>query len=532
MKNLYYIKYSLLLVLAFGIIVSCDEDFYTNEIKGGESPETFFQTDEGAYQGVLAGYLQLASTYADQWETPWTYRIMMGDEVSAGGVSRGSKLSYEVLNEYDFDANNLHSSRIFNNSYQGIGRSNVLLDNMPVDSPERIKIAAEAKFLRAFNYFDLVTIFGEAIPLVTKELSPDEYQQPPAAAGAVWAQIEKDLTEAIAVLPLKSAYSQEDKIRANKGAAQALLGKAYLYQGKYALAVEQFEAVISSGEFDLAPDYTRIWRKDQEFGMESLFELSYTENKGTGLGNYRWGGGNAKFNTDNVLMLQFGPFTTNFDNMESIGQISDGFGCGYPLPGLFDAYVAEGDEVRRNGTMITEAEFLAAGVTFDEGVQSEDIYGYYGYLRTKLALYTDESGGPIATLNNGTNWRVLRFGDVLLMAAEAQVLSGGDLSKARNYINRVRTRVQLGNTTATDAGLMDAIINERRLELSYEGYRFPDLVRWNNNGVISDTDIASTLDAVTSQLTLRKPFNPIFKLAPIPQTEINTNPNMKQNPGY
>ncbi len=532
MKKLKYTKYAFGLVLAFSAVISCSDDFYTNEIKGGESPETFFQTDEGAYQGVLAGYLQLASTYAEQWETPWTYRIMMGDEVTAGGITRGDKLSYERLTEYDFDANNNHSRLIFNNLYQGLGRSNVLLDNMTTDSPERTRIAAEAKFLRAFNYFDLVTLFGESIPLVTSELSPDEYQQLPAEAGAVWSQIESDLLEAIADLPLKSAYSQEDKIRANKGAAQALLGKAYLYQEKYALAAEQFEAVISSGEFDLATDYSRIWRKEEEFGIESLFELSYTENKGTGLGNYRWGGGNAKFNTDQVLMLQFAPRTQSFDNMEAIGQVSDGFGCGYPLPGLYDAYLAENDQVRREGTMITEAEFLAAGVTFDAGVQSEDIYGYHGFVRTKLAQYTDEAGGPIITLNNGTNWRVLRFGDVLLMAAEAQVLSGGDLGKARNYVNRVRSRVQLANTTATDAELMNAIINERRLELSYEGYRFPDLVRWSNAGVISDAELSSTLDAVIAQIPMRKPFEAKFKLAPIPQLELNTNPNIKQNPGF
>jgi len=530
MKKSNYIKYAFL--FAFGAIVSCSDDFYTSEIKGAETAQTYFQTDEGAYQGVLASYLQLASTYATIWETPWTYRLMMGDEVTAGGESRGDKLSYEVLAEYTHDANNKHSNLIFGNLYKGIARSNVLLDNMPLDSPEKSNIAAEAKFLRAFNYFDLVTIFGESIPLVTSELSPEEYQQLPAAAGAVWAQIEQDLTEAIPDLPLKSEYSQADKIRANKGAAQALLAKAYLYQQKYKLAADLFDVVIGSGEFDLAADYSKIWRLEEEFGTESLFELSYTEKKGTGLGDYKWGSGDAKFNTDNVLMLQFSPRTVFFDNMESIGQISDGFGCGYPLPGMYDAYIAEGDEVRRQGSMLSEAEFLAAGVTFDSGVSSEDVYDYHGFIRTKLVLYTDDSGGPIATLNNGTNWRVLRFADVLLMAAEAHVLGSVDLGKARNYMNRVRTRAQLANTPATDGDLMDAIINERKLELSFEGYRFPDLIRWNNAGVISDTELSNTLDAVITYIPNRKPFEAKLKLAPIPQAELNTNPNIKQNTGF
>ncbi len=527
MKNSNYIKYAFGLLLAVSVVISCSDDFYTNELKGGESPDTFFQTDQGALQGVLAGYMTLGVTYSNLWETPWTYRLMMGDEVTAGGIRRADKLSYERLTEYDFDANNAHSSKMFNNLFQGIGRVNVLLDNMPTDSPEREKIAGEAKFLRAYNYFDLVTLFGENIPLVTSELNPDEYQQLPAEQGAIWAQIEQDLIDAISVLPLKSEYSQANKYRANRGAAQALLGKAYLYQQKYALAAEQLDLAIISGEFDLAPEYDRIWRKDQEFGIESLFELSYTEDKAITLGGYNWG--EAKFNSDNVLMLQFAPRIESFDTMAGINQ-EPGFGCGYPLPGLYDAYLAEGDDVRRQGTMITEEEFLAGGVTFK--VPSNEIYGYHGLIRSKLAQYLDEAKGPVITLNNGTNWRLLRFGDVLLMAAEAHVLGGGDLGKARTYINRVRTRVELVNTTAADGDLMDAIIKERRLELSYEGCRFPDLIRWNDAGVISDAELASTLAAVTNEIPLRKPFEEKFKLAPIPQIEINTNPNIEQNPGY
>ncbi len=530
MKKSNYIKCMLLAVLAIGIVISCSDDFYTNEIRGGESPETYFQTDEGAFQGVLAGYMTLGTTYSNLWYTPWTYRIMMGDEVTAGGdVRGGDKLYYERLTEYNFDSNNAHSRRMFDGLYQGIGRVNVLLDNMPADSPERTRIAAEAKFLRAFNYFDLVTLFGESIPLVITELASDEFQQLPAEVGAVWAQIEKDLTEAILDLPLKSEYSQANKFRANKGAAQALLGKVHLYQQEYDEAATQFEAVINSGEFGLAVDYDRIWRKDQEFGTESLFETSYTETKGNnvGPGGYNWG--EAKFNTDNVLMLQFGPRIEYFTTMETIGQ-EPGFGCGYPLPGLYNAYLAEGDQVRREGTMITETEFLAAGVTFK--VPVSEIYGYNGFIRKKLAQYLDEAGEPIVTLNNGTNWRLIRFGDVLLMAAEAHVLSGGDLGKARQYINQVRSRVQLADTPAADGDLMDAIIKERRLELSYEGFRFPDLIRWSNAGVISDADLANILNAPQSQIPDRNDFNSKFKLAPIPQIEINTNPNIKQNPGF
>lgn len=528
MKNTIFKKPFLLIMLTvLGVIISCTDEFYVNELRGAEVTEEFYNTDAEALQGVLAGYMQYASTYAFIWETPWTYRSLMGDEIAAGGLNRGSIVQYETVNEFNFDADNAHSRKIFTNLYKGVNRSNVVLGNMEPDTPGKNIVAGEAKFLRAANYFDLVTLFGEKIPLVVGELTADEFQQLPAETGAVWAQIEKDLTEAIDALPLKSTYEQAMKFRTNKGAAQALLGKAYLYQQKYDLAAAQFEAVINSGEFSLISDYSRLWRKEQEFGSESLFELSYTDAKGNNLGGYNWG--ESKFNTDNVLMLQFAPRIENFDSMATIGQ-EPGFGAGYPLSTIYDAAVAEGDDVRRAAIM-SEAEFLGAGVTFK--VAKETIYGYYGYIRTKLAQFLDEAQGPIITLNNGTNWRFIRYADVLLMAAEAQVLKGGpDYGKAEGYINQVRNRVQLPNTMVSGAGLMDVIIKERQLELSFEGSRFPDLIRWNAAGIISDSELSSTLGAVTNELTERKPFEEKHKLMPIPQLELNTNPNMEQNPGY
>ncbi|WP_010520983.1 RagB/SusD family nutrient uptake outer membrane protein [Aquimarina agarivorans] len=523
-KSILKISFLLVIIAALGFIISCSEEFYENELRGAEVADNFYRTDDEALQGVLAAYMTLGSSYAFIWETPWTYRSLMGDEMAAGGLARGSIAQYEIINEYNFDANNDHSSKIFSNMYNGINRTNVVLDNMVVDTPGKAIVSGEAKFLRAANYFDLVTLFGEKIPLVTKILSTEEFQQSPAEVGAIWSQIEKDLTEAIAALPLKSAFVPAMKFRANKGAAQALLGKAYLYQQKYDLAATQFEAVINSGQFNLISDYSRLWRKEQEFGAESLFELSYTDAKGNNLGGYNWG--ESKFNTDNVLMLQFAPRIENFDNMGTIGQ-EPGFGAGYPLSTIFDAATEAGDDIRRKAVM-TEEEFLGDGVTFK--VPRENIYGYFGLIRTKLAQFLDEAQGPIITLNNGTNWRYLRYADVLLMAAEAQVLKNGpDFSKAQGYINQVRSRVELDDITTAGPELMEVIIKERQLELSFEGARFPDLIRWNAAGIISESELTNILGSVTGELTERKAFEDKHKLLPIPQLELNTNPNIEQN---
>ncbi len=505
-------------LIIIAISTSCSESFLDTEAKGVQTTDNFYKTDNEARQGVLAAYARLASMNG-AFQSMWALKTLPGDEVAAGGGTRGDQSYLEEVNEFNYDGSSTHVNSVFNNLYQGVNRCNIVTENVEPDTEAKTVVIAESKFLRALFYFDLVTMWGE-VPLVTTELEPSEYQQTPAATEAIWTQIETDLTDAISVLPVRSELSSEEQYRATKGAAQALLGKSYLYQQKYDLAADAFDDVISSGEYTLVSDYSRVLRVENEFSSESLFEVTY-DNEG-GIAN--WGGTPWK----NNIMWQFcSPRDGYFSNLENIGMFT-GWGGAYPITPMWDAYEAEGDEIRRKSSMISETEFVEEGVTVHD-----DPYAYDGYIRLKYTNLIEESGEPNLTLNNGTNLRLIRYADVLLMAAEANILkTSPDFDIARGYIDEVRNRVELEDALESDADLMDRVITERRLELSFEGCRFPDLIRWNNAGIISDSELAEILDAPMDDIEYRKPFDSHFKLYPVPDQEILTNPNMSQNDGY
>ena len=345
---------------------------------------------------------------------------------------------------------------------------------------------------------------------------------------------------------MKSAYSARDKYRVSQGFAQALLGKAYLYEGKYDNAAAIFETVISSGEFSLVPaattaDMESIFKIPQEFGSESLFEVSFSNMTNRDWGNFNWG--NNRLNENNVIWQMEGPRGEYFSNLNLIG-INGGWGIGVPNPLVDTLFLREGpaNNIRRQATVMSTAELQAAGVTVGNasGVLA---YGYAGYIRTKYASWISESTptpGGVLELNYGTNYRYMRYSDVLLMAAEANILkSAPDNAKARGYINQVRTRAGLGAAPEADADLFTRIVKERQLELAFEGWRYLDLMRWIKNGKMTEAQVQTLMDACIPYLPkgagnvpYRKAWATKFELLPIPQTEILTNPNAVQNTGY
>ena len=515
----------LILITSF-FTIACTKSFLDIEPKGVQLAADFYKTDEQAFQGLVAAYDMLQTMNNDIFfKTPWTLRVFPSDEVICGGGGRGDQPPLEETNEFNYGPAGRHVQDVYDRSYKGINRCNIVMTYVADDSPNKKIYRAEAKFLRALFYSDLVTFFGE-VPLVLTELNPSEYQQPPSTTVALWSQIEKDLTEAITDLPIKSEYSYNDKFRASKGAAQALLGKAFLYQQKYDQAAAQFQAVIVSGEYGLIADYSQVLRKDEEFGLESIIEIPYTDEYKYDWSNYNWD--DSKYSENNLLFQWCGPRAEFFYNLDSIGMYG-GWGGGYPTAAMYNAYVAEGDNVRRAASLITESEFLAKGVTRS----SSPIYGYNGFLRVKYGTLIEEANNKPYEINYGSNMRLMRYADLLLMAAEALTLKPSpDFATALTYVNQVRSRVGLPDATESGTELMKRIITERRLELSFEGHRFPDLIRWNKAGLISDGELSTILDATRPEIPNRKPFEAKFKLFPIPEQELMVNPKMKQNTGY
>jgi len=466
MKRL-VIKTAIICASAMALSTGCKK-FLDQPVAGAFAEGDFYKTDEDATQAVTAIYSMMEAHYNSNWASIYMIKTLLSDESNAGGNDAGDQPGYQTIDKYNFDATNDKIRDAWRMLYFSIYRSNKVVNKVQPETDMRKRLIAEAKALRAFNYFELVSLWGD-VPLVLDDIAATDYtktgRKPKAA---VYAQIEKDLTEAIAVLPVKSTYSASDRFRMSKGAAQALLGKTLLYEQKWADAATQFEAVITSGQYGLAPSVGAAFSRNYEFGIESLFETSYTSDRSYDWGNFPWGGQPLS----NIHVQLMGP-RGDFYTKAPADSLIAGWGFNLPKQKLWNAYVAAGDVQRRKYIIMSQGELIAAGGNWT----SATAWGYEGYFQRKYGSFTSQTGGPIGELNYGTNWRQIRYADVLLMAAEANYRNNNE-TKARQYLNLVRQRSSLADVSATGTALFDAIVRERQLELAFEGVRYTDLVRW------------------------------------------------------
>jgi len=526
MKTKIYTGFTIAILFLFG---SCQKNFLDMSPQGTVPMNDFYKTDAQAEGAVMAAYDIFQSMNAQDWNSMWMLKTLMSDEVYTGGGARGDQPNYEELNEFRFGPSNPVISWLFQFSYQGIYRTNLVIQNVAPDSPAKKTSIAEAKTLRAMFYFDLVTLWGK-VPLVTKPAaSPTEYDQPRAAVSDIWAQIDKDLAEAIPDLPLKS--QQAEPARVSKGFAQALLGKSLLYQKKFSEAAQEFQKVIDSHEYSLIPDYAARLRVGNEFGSESLFEISYSNTKNYDWGNFQWGN-NGRNTESNIHWQLAGPRGGGWFDGGTTGLVA-GWGFVYPDSSIYHAFVSSDDTVRRKASIMNDAELIAQGGKIRNADQGNSFpWSCVGLTRLKYAPFAAESGGSVLELNYGTNLRVMEYDDVLLMAAEAYNQSGQD-SKALPYINEVRQRVNLPALTVTGSTLFEAIKNERRLELAFEGVRYQDLIRWGDASKVLANQGKEIPRGDGTYLTVPDAgFKARNVLLPIPEQEIKVNSLSTQNPGY
>ncbi|UII77220.1 RagB/SusD family nutrient uptake outer membrane protein [Flagellimonas sp. HMM57] len=365
--------------------------------------------------------------------------------------------------------------------YKTIGRAALAIEfaeefEDPIDEGLRARLIAECKFLRALNYFWLVRSFGD-VPLQHIDLIDR------VPVSEVYAYIEQDLNEAMADLPLKSEYAPQDLGRATRGAAQTLLSKVYLYQEKWQGAADMANTVINSGEYDLEPDYATVWRATTENGIESIFELQ-------GRGEIIAHGIQQYSSTQGAR----GP---------------DGFGWGFNTPSedLLNAFNDEGDDIRRDATIIFAGETLFDGRVINPGVENP---------RYNEKAYSSANAGQA---DGDKNIRILRFAEILLIRAEA-LNELGQSSDALGPLNQVRNRVSLPNVNTTDQSTLRlAIWKERRLELAMEHDRWYDLLRQGR--------AAEVMTAHGKPFEVGK-----HELYPIPNDQLIQTPEMTQNPGW
>ncbi|RYU90542.1 RagB/SusD family nutrient uptake outer membrane protein [Mucilaginibacter terrigena] len=438
--------------------------------------------------------------------------VVVGDIASdnsvAGGESASDVLALQQIDDFTLTSSNSTLYDLWRVAYEGVNRSNYIIKykdknkaGETVDFTGKDALYGEMHFLRAYYYFTLVKMWGD-VPLFTNDRFDynDAKSLTRAPKAEVYAQIEKDLNDAIAVLPA----TQAQQGRVTKYAAQALLGKVYLYENKFSEAASVLEPVITQGPFSLVSDYASVYLAAGENGPESVFEIQYTN----GSPYYNWGG--ATRGQGNYAVQQNGIRGLNGGGAMPYAA---GWSTNLPTQDLADAYSA-GDQ-RKAITAFDIEAYKAAHPELNITYQVAP-YKNTGLYNGKYLPRKGETSGQVE-LNYLNNFRVLRYSEVLLMAAEAINRSGGSDAKAQEYLNRVRARAfgdDLHKITATGDALKQAIWDERRLELAMDGDRFFDLVR--------------TGQAAAKLTGFKTGKHEVF---PIPQEEINVT-GLTQNPGY
>lgn len=431
------------------------------------------------------------------------------DNAVSGGENASDVLSLQQIDDYTHTPVNSTLTELWQAAYEGINRANYMhqykaanLAGETVDFAGKDALYGEVYFLRAYYYFHLVRFFGDVPMFVDRRLSLSESKSLDKSPKAdIYRQIELDLTNAIGVLPAV----QVQKGRITKYAAQALLGKVYLYQNKFDLAASTLESVITSNAFSLVADFGSIFLATGENGPESVFEIQYSNTSPY----YNWGG--VTRGQGNLAVQQCG-----IRGLNGTGAMpyAAGWSTNLPTQNLAAAYTA-GD--RRKAVTVLDIEaYKAANPSYNITYQVAP-FKNTGLYNQKYLPRKGETSGQVE-LNYLNNFRIIRYADVLLMAAEAfNKSTAPNDTKAQTYLNLVRRRAfgdNLHDISATGAALYQAILNERRLELAMEGDRFFDLVR-----------TGQAASKITGFVAGK------HEVFPIPQAEIDIS-GLAQNPGY
>ena len=482
---------------AFVLVLSSScSDFLDEDLQGTYSNATFYKTEAHAFLAIAGIYNAAAFVSTDN--KLWVFGDVASDDATKGGGA-GDQSDIQFIDEFNYSRSNGVIDRIWKRYYEGISRANYLLyygSGIDMDEDLRSRILGEAKFLRAYFYFNLVNIFGE-IPLkLNPPLSEVDINKPKSSTATVYAQIEKDLTESITVLEL--TYTGSDLGRVTKGAALGLLAKTYLYQQKWNDVLTTIAEVDGLGLYSLQSAYKNNFIDSTQNNSESLFEIQHLSSQEPKLGSH--------------LNQYFSP------------SKDDGYFFNAPLQNFVDEFeqtAALVQDPRLDYTVGRVGQPWVNGEVFDLA------WSPTGFLQRKHAQPNKEE----PTIGDASlNYVYLRYADILLMKAEALNESNQTLL-ALIPLNDVRKRaresylydVDLSGFGAVPTDLLpdvisadqqtvrDAIRHERRVELGFEFHRFFDLIRYG----------AATAEAV---------LPPTFNYADnqgrflIPQSELDTNP--------
>ncbi len=491
-------KLILTITLAIGLTISCSEEQLELTNPNELSPETFFKTEAQVQSAVNAAYanLQTRGLYSRN------LFFMMDNLSQENGGNEQLEADKRQYLDYSFDSSHGAIGLYWDSCFRGINKANFVIGNSEainavpaafLSAEKKAKFIGEAKFLRGYYYFLLVTRFG-GVPLIT-ETPKDATGVAKSTSAEVYTQILADFTEASTTLFDKAS---EDTGRATKGAALAMLGKVQLFLGNYNESLATFNQLNG---YALEDNYFDNFKEETEHGIESIFEIEYDLSLGF---TSVWGLDGSGPNEATFRSQEYG-----FNNWFNV----------FPSDDLLDEYEAGDSRFQDN--------FYVNGDTFGpEGASVVNAFPSNGGGNAGWKKYQNYYKLEFEESNaSGINFKVIRYADVLLMMAEAENMrAGGSQDVAIGLINQVRARPST-NMPALAMGMsqamvFDAIVHERKVELAGEQVRFNDIVRWGN----ASTELTGT--------NFQAGKHEVF---PIPDAELDSNENMgsaDQNPGY
>lgn len=498
------------------LFTGCERDL---DIVNPNQPtvEVYWKTADDAVKGVNSIYSTLHRGGISRW-LPFYY-IIRSDE------GKSTSPATDIVNNMDqflvTDYNYGNAFAIWHDQYVGIFRANQVIANVPeieMEEELRDRLVGEAKFLRAMFYYHLVTLWGN-VPLM---LEPSELTDRPESATQeqVWTQIENDLIDAAAELP--TFYTDPSDLgRATKGAANAMLAKAYMQQREYEAALEPLEWLVEgegSSIYDLMPDYRDNFLINTENNMESVFEWQFQLNPSE----------NHDDDTDpRADNLNYGTSVAQFIAPPGIGW-SDGEAQPWLIGEFLEETTEEGERDPRLAASFLYDSTDVRGPEFTEiyGQTFVERYGDDNRDRVWFRKFLNDHWKDFEGYNSPNNWRYIRYADVLLMYAEA-LNATGSTDLAYQYVDRVRERANLAPLSDVKPGLsqqefLEQIKHERLVELAGEGHRWNDLARWGDLG-----PALAERDPGFENFDVGKD-----ELLPIPTQEIDINPNLEQNEAW
>jgi len=514
-------KYILIICLLSAVIYGCDNDLIEITDPARTPFEESLETEESLI--LLSNGMYQAMGNSPHVYNQWGNWLMVLDARTDDAFITANGTGFNgmgALSQYTNISSESIPERLWRNHYLSIRRANQVIEVVGADENPDItqalknRLIGEAYFVRGFNYYSLARAFGDAIPLITENASNfEEMLAPPAGEGELWAQVESDLRQAESLLPNREDYTEETDLgRATKGAAVGMLGKAYLYQLRYAEALAEFEKVINQqvGSYVLLDNFRHNFTEGFDNNAESLFEFQ-TASLGRG----------ARFN---ALAQSGGP--GRWYNIA-------------PTQAIIDVFLDNPGDPRYHMTF-----YAPDGANYTASNGSINNFATEGTLTYRKY---DIDVGYFRQARWGVNLNFLRYADVLLSAAECAIATGDD-AKAKGYISQVRARANnivdeqpqlyystdyvgampTGFPIETDIDawmaekgwtLLEVLINERRMEMTFEQSRYFDLQRWHRAGWLDINDFIT-------EAAFEMGKNEIF---PIPERELSANPAMVGN---